>query len=89
MRGVNEAVFLLNKGELDAETSVVDAKTTVALSNISAKRPNKGCVGVNMAVGRVIEWVVGVQNGDVGVNKGVVLLLILGSVFPFLVIFVR
>ena len=78
MRGVNEAVFLLNKGELDSETTVADPKTTDALSNISAKRPNKGCVGFNMAVGRVVVRVGGVQNVVFVLENGVVLERMLG-----------
>ena len=80
---------MLNKGELDAETIVSDAKTTVALSNISANRPNKGCVGFNMAVGRIMVGVCGVQNGVFIVKKEIVLVRMLGFVFNFKVILLR
>ena len=80
---------MLNKGELDAETTVVDPKTSVALSNISTKHPNKNCVGFNMAVGLVIVGVGGVQNSVFVVGKEVVLVLMLGIVFVFKLILVR
>ena len=80
---------MLNKGELEAETTVADPKTIVALSNTKAKLPNMGCVGFNMSVGRVMVVGGGVQKGVFVVEKDVILVRMLCFVIVLYVFFVK